>query len=85
MELGPGTFLRTILIIVAIYYVSKFLVKWWLRNKLKQAAKNRDNFVSEQEAFHKKNDAGKVHITNQQSQSSSSSSGGDYIDFEEVD
>lgn len=85
MELGPPKFLSTVLIIVAIYYVSKFLVKWWLRAKLKQAAKNRDNFVSEQEASHIKNDAGKVHITNQQSQSSSSSSGGDYIDFEEID
>ena len=85
MELGPGTFLRTILIIVAVYYVSKFLVKWWVRTKVKQAVQNRENFVSEQEASHKQDTTGKVHITNQQDQSSSPSSGGDYIDFEEVD
>lgn len=85
MELGPINFFRTILIIVAIYYVSKFLIKWWVRSKIKQATETRENFVSEQEASYKKNDTGKVHITNQQSQSSKSSSGGDYIDFEEVD
>jgi hypothetical protein len=85
MEFGPGTFLRTILIIVTVYYVSKFLVKWWVRSKIKQATQNRENFVSEQEASHKQHDTGQVHITNQQSRSSSSSSGGDYIDYEDAD
>ena len=49
MELGPINFFRTILIIVAIYYVSKFLIKWWVRSKIKQATESRENFVSEQE------------------------------------
>ena len=85
MELGLPKLIIEILSIVAIYYVSKFLIKWWVRSKIKQATESRENFVSEQEASYKQNDTGKVHIINQQSQSSKSSSGGDYIDFEEVD
>lgn len=85
MELGPQNFLRTILIIVAIYYVSKFLLKLWVRSKVKQATSARENFVSEQEASHKQQETGKVHIKSQSNQSSHQSSGGEYVDFEEVD
>tara|TARA_B100000795_G_scaffold258900_1_gene233404 strand:+ start:11426 stop:11683 length:258 start_codon:yes stop_codon:yes gene_type:complete len=85
MELGPHNFLRTILIIVAIYYVSKFLLKFWVRTKIKQASSARENSVSEQEASHKQGDTGKVHIKSQTSQSKHQSSGGEYIDYEEVD
>ena len=31
--LGPGL-LRTILVVVLIYYGSKFLFKWWLKRKM---------------------------------------------------
>jgi len=85
MELGPQNFLRTILIIVAIYYVSKFLLKFWVRSKVKQATSARENYVSEQEASHKQGEAGKVHINNKTDDSGHQSSGGEYIDYEEVD
>ena len=46
--------------------------------------KRQQNSVSEEEASFKRNDKGKVHIKQRKS-SGHESSGGEYVDFEEVD
>lgn len=84
-ELGPGGFLRTILILVIIWYGSKFLLKWWLKNKVASAMKERERSVSQEEAAFQQKETGKVHIKSEKTSSSHSSSGGEYVDYEEVD
>lgn len=83
-ELGPGGFLRTILVLALIWYGSKFLLRWWLKNKVASAMKERERSVSEEEAAFKSKDTGKVHIKSEKT-SSTSSSGGEYVDYEEVE
>lgn len=82
--LGPGL-LRTVVILVVVYYGSKYLFKWWLRMKVKAAVQQREKTVSQEEASYKSQEKGKVHIKNASNSSSTSSSGGEYIDYEEVD
>ncbi|MBK20950.1 MAG: hypothetical protein CMP63_01345 [Flavobacteriales bacterium] len=84
VELGYVNLLRTILIIVLVYYVSRFLLRWWIKRKLADMHKRQQNSVSEEEANFKRNDKGKVHIKQKKS-SGQESSGGEYVDFEEVD
>ena len=82
--LGPGL-LRTILVVVLIYYGSKFLFKWWLKRKMDAARREERRTMSEDEANFRRNEKGKVHIKQNKSSSSTGSSGGEYIDYEEVD
>ena len=84
VELGYVNLLRTILIIVLVYYVSRFLLRWWIKRKFADMHKRQQNSVSEEEASFKRNDKGKVHIKQKKS-SGHESSGGEYVDFEEVD
>lgn len=81
--LGPGL-LRTIVVLVAIYYGSKFLFRWWLKRKVENAVKQREQTMSEQEASQKKQTEGSVHIKSNQS-AAKSSAGGEYVDYEEVE
>ena len=84
VELGYVNLLRTILIIVLVYYVSRFLLRWWIKRKVADMHKRQQNSVSEEEANFKRNEKGKVHIKQTKSSGRESSSG-DYIDYEEVD
>lgn len=83
-ELGPGSFLRTILILAVIWYGSKFLLKWWLKKKMASVIKEQERFVSEDEAAFQNKDAGKIHIKKEKT-STNSSNRGEYVDYEEVD
>lgn len=83
-ELGPGSFLRTILILATIWYGSKFLLRWWLKNKMASAMKEQERSVSEDEAAFQNKDAGKIHIKKEKT-STRSSNYGEYVDYEEVD
>ena len=85
IELGAVNFLRTILTIVLIYYAVKFLFRWWLKRKVASAVKQKENSVTEQEADFQRHDKGKVHINQDKPSSSHTSSGGEYVDYEEVD
>ena len=79
VELGYVNLLRTILIIVLVYYVSRFLLRWWIKRKVADMHKRQQNSVSEEEASFKRNDKGKVHIKQKKS-SGHESSGGEYVD-----
>ena len=85
IELGPGNLLRTILTLALIYYGGKFLFRWWLKRKVESAVKQQKQTVSENEAQSSRTHEGEVHIKNQNSASSTSSSGGEYVDYEEID
>ena len=47
--------------------------------------KRQQNSVSEEEAAFKRNEKGRVHVKKNKSSSSPESSGGEYVDYEEVD
>ena len=83
-ELGPGSFFRTILILAVIWYGGKFLLKWWLKNKMASAIKEQERSVSEDEAAFQNKYTGRIHIKKEKT-STKSSNGGEYIDYEEVD
>lgn len=85
IELGPVGFIRTIVMIALIYYGVKFLFRWWLKRKVANAVKQQQNSVTEEEASFQRHDKGKVHIKQDRSSSSHNSSGGEYVDYEEVD
>lgn len=85
IELGPFGFLRTLLVIVLFYYGAKFLFRWWVRQKVNSAVKNRENMVSQEEASYSKEEKGKVHIKKGSSSNINGGSGGEYVDYEEVD
>tara|TARA_Y100000766_G_scaffold268584_1_gene264843 strand:+ start:454 stop:714 length:261 start_codon:yes stop_codon:yes gene_type:complete len=85
IELGFVNLLRTILIIVLVYYVVRFLLRWWIKRKVSSLHNQQQNSVSEEEATFKRNEKGKVQIKQNKSSSEHKSSGGDYVDFEEVD
>lgn len=82
--LGPGL-LRTVIGILVVYYGGKFLFKWWLRVKVARAVKRREETISEVEASDKRQQKGSVHIKSKPTETSYNSSGGDYVDYEEVD
>lgn len=86
IELGPMNLLRTIVTIALIYYGIKFLFRWWLKRKVSAAVKQQQNMMSEQEANYQRQETGKVHIKQERSSTTShSSSGGEYVDYEEVE
>lgn len=85
IELGFVNLLRTVLTVAIIYYVARFLLRWWIKRKVSTLHKQQQNSVSEEEAKFKRNEQGKVHIKKSTSSSESPSSGGDYVDFEEID
>ena len=78
-----SSFLRTVLIIIIIYQVSKFLVKLWLRTKINDYVQRSKNSINEQEAERLNRERGKVTIKKTES-SNKSSSAGEYVDYEEV-
>ena len=84
-ELYAYGFLRTIIGIAVIYYLGKFLFKWWLKRKINAAVRQQQNTVSENDIPFQKKEKVRVHIKNEKSETSHNSSGGDYIDYEDVD
>jgi hypothetical protein len=90
IELGPAGFLKTILYIVAFYYVGKFLFKWWLKRKITSHAQKMNSSVNQTEADYMRKAEGHVSIKeerkkNPNSGSENSGDSADYVDFEEVD
>ncbi|MFT6747950.1 MAG: hypothetical protein ACJAZ2_002308 [Glaciecola sp.] len=85
--LYQGSFLSTVLIIVAIYYVGKFLLKWWIKRKVSSHAQRMKGSVNQTEANYRRKAEGHVSIKQEQPKKSSggAASSGDYVDFEEVD
>jgi hypothetical protein len=86
-ELGPAGFLKTVLYLVAFYYLGKFLFKWWLKRKINSHAQKMNSTVDQDQAERIKKDEGHVSIKRKQDQTNSkgSQSSGDYVDFEEVE
>jgi hypothetical protein len=85
IELGPVGLFRTIITLVIIYYGGKFLFKWWLKRKVNAAVRRQQNTVSENEVNSQRQGTGRVHIKSDTSSSTHNSSGGDYVDYEDVD
>lgn len=85
VELGLPNLLRTIITIALIYYGVKFLFRWWLKRKVSAAVKQQQNTMSEHEASYKRQEKGRVNVKQEKSSDSTQSSGGEYVDFEEVE
>jgi len=86
--LGPVGLLKTILYIVAFYYLGKFLFKWWLKRKITSHSQQMNSTVNENEADYMRKAEGHVSIKQEpKAQNSDKKPGdsGDYVDFEEVD
>ena len=86
-EAGPMNFLRTILILFAIYYgvklVSRYVLPFILKRWLHKMQTNAQKFQSNQSQQTK---VGETVIDKKPpSQKSSNSSVGDYVDYEEID
>ena len=87
-EAGPMNFLRTILIIILVYYVLKFLVKLFAPYLLKKAVdkvqkKATQQYNNQQESTV---DEGKTVVDKKpQTTKRSNNSVGEYVDFEEID
>ncbi len=88
-EAGPMNFLRTIFILILIYYALKFLVKLFAPYLLKKAVdkvkkKAEQQYNSQQQ---KENvEEGKTIIDKKpQDTKQSNNSVGEYVDFEEID
>tara|TARA_B100000767_G_scaffold258949_1_gene268161 strand:+ start:32 stop:289 length:258 start_codon:yes stop_codon:yes gene_type:complete len=84
IELGFPSF-QSIIAIVLVFYGIKFLSKWWLRRKVANAVRQQKQSMSEDEATFKRQETGKVHIKQERNSSNNKSSGGEYVDYEEVD
>ena len=77
--------LKTIIFLMVVYYISKFVIRIWLKNKIADTMKQQQNSMDENEAAYKKQEKGKVTIKKDNSATgSSSSASGDYVDYEEV-
>ena len=86
--LGPYSFLNTIFIIVAVYYVGKFLFKRWIKIKIATHGQRMNNSVDPNEAGQRRKAEGHVSIKQEhkvEGGAQGSQKSGDYIDFEEVD
>lgn len=79
-------FLRTVFYIIAFYYLGKFLVRWWLKQKIGEQTRRMNNSVNEQEADFIRKDKGQVTIKKStKGPSLNTGNSGDYVDYEEVD
>ena len=82
-EAGAVTFLRTILIIVLVYYASKLLFRFLIPILLKKFVQK------QQEKFHNANSKTGEQNSQNNSKKDNSSNGkdtlGEYVDYEEVD
>ncbi len=87
-QAGPMSFLRTIFIIILIYYIFKFLARLFapylmkkMVNKMQQKAQNQYN--NQQNTSNVKE--GETVIDKAPKTSNSNNSVGEYVDYEEVD
>ena len=88
-EAGPMNFLRTILVILLIYYVLKFLTKLFAPYLMKKMVhKMQEKAQSQQRGYQQKShvNEGETSIDKKPSGSKQGNSTvGEYVDFEEVD
>ena len=86
-EAGPMNFLRTVLVIILVYYVLKFLVKLFAPYLLKKAVDKVQQKAQQQ--YNQQEpivDEGKTVVDKKpQSTKQSNNSVGEYVDFEEID
>ena len=89
-EAGPMNFLRTIAIILLIYYAFKFLAKLFapylmkkMVNKMQEKAQSQYN--NQQQYKESKVREGETVIDKTPNSSSSSKPVGEYVDYEEID
>jgi hypothetical protein len=81
-------FLRTLIILVLVYYAIKFLTRYFAPKVIDKAANKlyKDMKAQEKEAGKKRTSKGDVTIEYEDNKSKRYSRGeGDYVDFEEVD
>ena len=84
-EAGFVTLIRTILILFAIYYGFKLVVKFLLPIILKRFInKQTEKFNGNSNSYSNQKE-GEVHIKSSQKQSSSGENLGEYVDYEELD
>ena len=89
-QAGPMSFLRTIAIILLIYYVFKFLTKLfapYLMKKMvhKMQEKAQNQYSNQQQYQQPKTKEGETIIDKAPKTSNSNNSVGEYVDYEEVD
>lgn len=87
-QAGPMNFLRTLLIILLVYYVFKFLVKLFAPHLMRKAVEKMQKKYNKQYQASKKPDVkvGETVIDKKPNKKDGSNdSVGEYIDFEEID
>lgn len=88
-EAGPMNFLRTILIIIVIYYILKFLTKLFAPYLMKKMVNKMQEKAQAQQASRKQYSnvkEGETIIDKKPRESNqSNNSVGEYVDYEEVD
>ena len=89
-EAGPINMIKTILIIVLIYYIARFLIKLFAPFLLKKAVDKMQEKAAEQQGYSSKRDPnvreGETVIDSKpQNSKQSNNSVGEYVDFEEID
>lgn len=87
-QAGPISFLRTIVIIVGIYYLFKLFFRYIAPKLLKRYVDKKMQSFQQQQFDNQHRKEGEIHIkTNANSQKNSSidSDLGEYVDYEEVE
>lgn len=88
-EAGLMNFLRTILIILLIYYISKFILRLAFPVMMNKFMKNVERKFQEQQGYHtNKNQnqkVGETTIDKAPNAKKGNNEVGEYIDFEEID
>lgn len=72
---------------MAIYYIGKFLLRFWIKSKVNEQVRRQRETVEENEAKFRSQEKGKVTIKkNKSSRSGDKENGdsGDYVDYEEI-
>lgn len=75
--------LKTILFLIAFYYISKFILRIWIRNKIQQHLNKHGEEIYDNHIQNANNQKGKVTIQTNSSKLKKSSNE-EYADYEEI-
>lgn len=76
--------LKTILFLLVVYYISKFLLRLWIRSKISEHSKRMQNSANHKEVHQQKVNKGKVTVHTKEQNSDGNHSSGEYVDYEEI-
>jgi hypothetical protein len=75
---------KTILFLIAFYYISKFVLRIWIRNKIQQHLNKHGEEIYDNHIDKANKQKGKVTIHGVSNNSKSSKGSAEYADYEEV-